>query len=132
MLDNIKEQFTHRLEQKHTHVAIQVTKAFLRVDVYLQVILLFHLRGQPGDGLRQPFSLQDDRAEINAQIAGDGNGIREPALQLIKMRLHAGGYPIFIVLSSQQNQLRLNGEESLLQVVVQDLRDAMTLLLLWP
>ena len=82
-------------------------------------------------GLRQPSPCRTIGLS-NAEAASDRNGIGKPALELVQMRLNNRRGLIFPVLAFQKNQLSLDGEETLLQVVVQDLRDAMAFILLCP
>src|SRR5215211_1029406 len=85
MFDYVEEQFTDRLEQEHPYMVIDARKILVCFQVDMQAILLLHAERQPGDGLLQPFALQHDRAEVNAQVASNGNGFRKRFLDLIEL-----------------------------------------------
>ena len=82
MLNNIEERLANCLELKYAKRVFEPGRNAIRLHADVQTILVVHLFGQPVEGVDHTVALQNGRAEIDAQVAGNGNRLVQRLLQL--------------------------------------------------
>ena len=98
----------------------------IRIHIHVQAVLVLHLDAQPVQRVDKAVALQDGRAEVDAQVAGNRHCIGQHILQLAEVhldRLHSFIFDSIL----QHGEVQLNSKDALLQVIMQDLGDTVAL-----